>query len=148
MGTLHSRIRIAVAVLGLVAAGAVVLYARSLAKALPIDPAARLESASDGLAIAAGLYAVNWILAWVYRTSWPVTLARCLILAVVAYVGVSNLVDLFGENRALSWQILGTQPPVDALVVAGLRARAACSVVVIALSAIAIGLGFEPRRTE
>jgi hypothetical protein len=145
MGTFHSRIRIAIAVFGLAAAGAVVLYARAAAKALPIGSAEPLEDASDGLAIAAALYVANWILAWVYRTSWPVTLARCLVFAVVAYVGLSGLVDLFGEHRAIAWQIAGVDPVVDPLAVEGLRAQGLCSLAVIGLSAIAISLGFEPR---
>ena len=147
MGTFHSRIRLTAAVAGLLAAGGVVLYARSLAEGLPMKAAEALGGASNGLVIAAALYAANWVIAWVYRESWPVTLARSLVFAVVAYVGLSNLIDLFGENREVIWQILGREPASDAVAISALRARAMCSVCVMGLSAIAIGLGFEPRRS-
>jgi hypothetical protein len=145
MGTRNTRIRIAVAAAGLVAAGAILLYARSVAKGLPLGPAEALDGASDGLVIATALYAVNWVIAWVYRRSWPVTLARSLVFAVVAYVGLSNAVDVFGEHRELAWQICGLAPVADHVLVAGLRAEAMCALGVLGLSAIAISLGFEPR---
>jgi hypothetical protein len=147
MGTFRSRFRLAIAVSGIAAAIAVVLYARAVARALPPALGAPVETALDGLSIAAALYVVNWVLAWVYRASWPVTLGRCLVFAVVAYMGVSSLVDVFGENYGLKWQILGLDDAADATLVGALRARAVCYAAVIALAGICIGFGFE-RRPE
>jgi len=148
MGTFRSRFRLAIAVSGIAAAIAVVLYARAVAHALPSALAPPVETAVDGLSIAAALYVVNWVLAWVYRASWPVTLGRCLVFAVVAYMGVSSLVDVFGENYGLKWQILGLDAAADATLVGALRARAVSYVAVIALAAICIGLGFEKRPDD
>jgi hypothetical protein len=107
-----------------------------------------VETAADGLSVAAALYAVNWVLAWIYRASWPVTLGRCLVFAVVAYVGLSSLVDVFGEHEGLAWQILGAEAAPDAKLVLALRARAICDALVLALSAVCIGFGFERGRGE
>jgi hypothetical protein len=148
MGTFHPRLRLAIAVLGLAGAGAVALYANAVGRGLSLALGDAVEQAADGVLIAAALYLANWILAWVYRASWPVTLGRCLVFAVVAYVGVSSLVDLFGENRGLAWQILGAESPGDPALVAALRARGVCHATVIALAAIAIGFGFERRRDD
>jgi hypothetical protein len=148
MGTFRSRFRIAVAVSGIAAAIAVVLYARAVARALPLALNAPVETAADGLSIAAALYAVNWVLAWVYRASWPVTLGRCLVFAVVAYMGLSSLVDVFGENRALAWQIVGVDAASDSVLIYSLRARAISYTAVLGLAAICIGFGFERRRGD
>ena len=148
MGTFRSRFRIVVAISGIAAAIAVALYARAVARALQPAAAEPLEIAADVLSVAAALYVVNWVLAWVYRDSWPVTLGRCLVFAVVAFVGLSSLVDVFGENRGLAWQILGCDDPVDLLVIQALRAQAVCHAAVIALGAICIGFGFERGRDD
>jgi len=148
MGTFRSRFRLALAVFGIATAIAVVLYARAVARALPSALNAPVETAADGLSVAAALYAVNWVLAWVYRASWPVTLGRCLVFAVVAYMGLSSLVDVFGENRGLEWQILGIDATADATLIPALRARAVSYAAVIALAAICIGFGFEKTRAD
>lgn len=145
MGTSPPRIRVAIAVAGLAAAAAIALCARAVGEGLAPEPAEALDRASDGLALVGAMFAANWIVAWIYRSSWPVTVARCLVFAVVAYVGVSELVDLFGENRDVAWQILGADPPADAAAVAGLRARGLSWLCVTGLAALAIGFGFEPR---
>jgi len=148
MGTFRSRFRIIIAISGIAAAIGVVLYARSVARSVPLPMGGPVETAADGLSVAAALYAVNWVLAWVYRASWPVTLGRCLVFAVVAYVGLSSLVDVFGEHEGLAWQILGVDAASDAKLVLALRARAICDAVVLGLSAICIGFGFERGRSE
>ena len=148
MGTFRSRFRIAVAVFGIAAAIAVVLYARAVARALPLVLNAPVETAADGLSMAAALYAVNWVLAWVYRASWPVTLGRCLVFAVVAYMGLSSLVDVFGESRGLSWQIVGVDAASDSAVIRSLRAQAISYAAVIGLAALCIGFGFERGRGD
>jgi len=148
MGTFRSRFRIIVAAFGIAAAVAVVLYARAAARALPVPLSASIETAADGLSIAAALYAVNWVLAWVYRSSWPVTLGRCLVFAVVAYMGLSSLVDVFGESRGLGWQILGADAVSDTTLIHSLRVRAVCFGLMLGLSAICIGFGFEKRRGD
>jgi hypothetical protein len=148
MGTFRSRFRLAVAISGIAAAVGVVLYTRAVARALAAPLSATLENAADGLSIAAALYVVNWVLAWVYRASWPITLGRCLVFAVVAYVGLSSLVDVFGESRGLAWQILGVDPAADPTSIRALRARAICYAAVLGLSAICIGFGFERGRDE
>jgi hypothetical protein len=148
MGTFRSRFRIAVAVFGIAAAIAVVLYARAVARVLPLALNAPVETAADGLSVAAAMYAVNWVLAWVYRASWPVTLGRCLVFAVVAYMGLSSLVDVFGGNRGLAWQIFGVDAASDSVLICSLRAQMISYGAVVGLAAICIGFGFERRRGD
>jgi hypothetical protein len=136
-----SRI-IALAVFPVVAVTAYVLLRRA-AGDLPAPLAGTTEWARDWLALTAALYVANFVIAWVYRASWAMTLARSLAWAVAAYVCISNLVDLVGGNQEAAWQILGAEGPAGADDVLALRARAAGWGLSLAGAILCIAVGFE-----
>jgi hypothetical protein len=62
---------------------------------------------------------------------------------VAAYICISDIVDIFGENWDFAGQILGGDGSLDEDVVAGLRLRLALRVAGLASAALCIGVGFE-----
>lgn len=142
---MSTRARIVILAAWAVAVGAVLATAWSGPDGAPREVAGGLATARNWLAVILGGYAVNYALAWIYRTSWTVTLVRSLIWAVVAYVCISDIVDIFGENREIAWQILGRDGPGHPGVVGGLRLRLALRVLGLVSSALCIGVGFERR---
>lgn len=100
------------------------------------------------LAILSALYVINYVMAWKYRSSWPMTMGRILVWGAVAYLCISHTVDLFGEHREIAWQIVGSDGPGSEELIALLRARLAGWVVCLAMSLICIAVGFEKDAQE
>ncbi len=136
-------IRIAIIALGPLAAVVVILLARHVQSALPTSVAGPLGIAYRWLGIISIMYIVNYLIAWRFIASWPIFMARSLVWGLIAYLCMSNLIDLFGENSALAWQILGAPGAEDSGVLKGLRGELAVWVVGLAMSAVCIGIGFE-----
>ncbi|MFO8073543.1 MAG: hypothetical protein R6V85_16890 [Polyangia bacterium] len=107
-----------------------------------------LESAGGWLWIIVALFGANWLLAWTFRRSWPMTLARSLVWALIAFLCISEIVDLFGENREIAWQIVGLEDGGDPRLLSGLRWLAAHWAVALGAAATCIAVGFEPRAEK
>ncbi len=100
------------------------------------------------LAILSALYVINYVIAWKYRSSWPMTMGRILVWGAVAYLCISHTVDLFGERREMAWQIIGSDGPGSKELISLLRVRLAGWVVCLAMSLVCIGVGFEKDSSD
>jgi hypothetical protein len=136
-----------VAALALAACAAVAI-AGPLAASLPADLGGSVSDARHWLGGVAVLFAVNWVLAWRFASSWPLHVVRSLLFAVVAFLAVSGIVDIFGVNEAASAQILGLPGTANAALVSSLRARLGLWALVLALSCTCIAMGLAPRTDD
>lgn len=143
---MSTRVRIAILATWGLGALALLLGGWSAPGGLPEGLADEVTSARNWLAAILVGYVVNYVVAWHYRVSWTVTLARSLIWAVAAYICISDTVDIFGENWDLADQILGSAPLGDAESIGGLRLRLAFRLVGLVSAALCIGVGFEKHQ--
>ena len=104
----------------------------------------RLSAALLWLAGLTGLYLVSYAAAWFTRDSWTAALVRSLLWAVVAFVCVSGITDMFAEHRDLVDRMFGAGAEADAEHAAVLRWRLGCWIVALGMAATCIGVGFEP----
>lgn len=140
--------RLAIIALGPLAAMAVILLGRGVLPSLPGRVGEPLADAHGWLLIITVLYIINFLISWRFWASWPVFVTRALIWALIAYLCISNIVDLFGENSKIGWQILGAEGGGDRAVVTGLRGQLYSWAVGLAMAAICIGIGFESSRVD
>jgi hypothetical protein len=94
------------------------------------------------------MYVINHVVAWRYAKSWPIFMTRALIWAVIAYVCISNIVDLFGMNDEISNQILGLTDGGEDPVLTGIRLQLAAQAVMLIMAVTCIGFGFESSAAE
>ncbi|MCP4599697.1 MAG: hypothetical protein GY847_04020 [Proteobacteria bacterium] len=131
---------------------AVILLGRSSFFSLPGDSVESLVSAHQWLAVITVLYIFNYLAAWRYSSSWPLSMSRMLLWAVIAYLCISNIIDLLGENWSIAGQILGLSGEVPgdggSAVVIEMRWRLAVWAAALAMSCVCIGIGFEANGTE
>jgi hypothetical protein len=139
--TLKTRIMILAA--WAVIAGVILLVGWLTSGSLPEHLTGEVALARNWLGAILLGFVVNYAVAWRYRGSWTVTLVRSLVWAFVAYICISNIVDVFGEHRALAWQILGEDGPGKPEAIAGLRWILALRLAGLISAAICIALGFE-----
>ncbi len=136
-------------ILNLLAAVGALGYGLCALDGLDEETASLVKADTHWLGFTAGLFCLNLLVAWRYRNVWAVSSVRMLIWAVIAYLGISHLVDLVGQNwdLAVNAAKLGTDTDTVALVT-GLRARIAAVAVVVSLSITGIAVGFESERPE
>jgi hypothetical protein len=130
------------------AAAIVILVGRVGLQTLPQSAVEAITASHRWLEIVAVLYIANYLVAWRFSDSWPISMARMLIWAVIAYLGISNVVDIFGENRAYSWQILGFEEQQNPAHVSELRSRFIVWTLALIMSLVCIGIGFERNSGE
>ncbi len=136
-------VRLVIIAAGPLAAAIVILAVQNVQGALPASVAGPLKIADRWLGIISVMYIVNYLIAWRFVSSWPVFMVRSLIWGLIAYLCMSNLVDLFGETSDLAWQILGAPGAATTDVLKGLRGELAIWSVALIMSVICIGIGFE-----
>ena len=136
------RARIALVVLG------PVLALAALVAGPPADATAVAIGARNWLALIALGYAASSLLAWFTRRSWNISLVRMLVWGLVAFLCISELVDLIGQHRELAWQILGADGGGDPVIIADLRWQLACWALGLLMSLTAIFVGFEEPEAE
>ncbi len=141
--------RLAVIAVGPIMAVVVILLGDRSAQVLGTDAAAMLRSGHHWLAAITVLYLLNFLIAWRFAQSWPISATRLLIWAVIAYLGISHLIDLFGNNSALAWRALGmgNQDGASSRVIE-LRAQIATWGIILFMSIVCIAIGFESSRGE
>ena len=122
-----------------------VAFLLSLAGELPAEHGEPVRRAAWWLATLAGLYAVNWIVAWRMRDSWTATLVRLLAWGAAAYLCVSNLLDIFAADRSLLSRILDFSAGAE---VSAPRGRALAWLLGAIMAVVCIGLGFERKVEE
>jgi hypothetical protein len=145
---MSSRTKIAILAAWALAAAGLLIAGWGSPAGPPPELSGEVATSRNWLALILGGFAINYVVAWFYRASWTVTLVRSLLWAVVAYICISDIVDIFGENWGLAGQILGSDGPGEPEVVSGLRWRLALRVAGLASAAICIGVGFERRVDE
>lgn len=102
-----------------------------------------VSSTHRWLAMIIVLYLINFVVAWRYANSWRISMSRMLIFGVIAYLCISYVIDIIGNNDSLFRQIVGFSPPVDLGLVVSIRMRILSWFVGCCLSLVCIGLGFE-----
>jgi hypothetical protein len=75
-------------------------------------------------------------------------MTRALIWAVIAYVCISNIVDLFGLNYEISNQILGIADGGEVLALTGIRLQLGAQAIMLIMAVTCIGFGFESSSEE
>jgi len=136
-------VRLAIIAVGPLAAAIVILVVQNVQGSLPAGVAGPLKMAHRWLGIISVMYIVNYLIAWRFVSSWPIFMVRSLIWGLIAYLCMSNLVDVLGENSDIAWQILGAPGAAAREVLKGLRGELAIWSVALIMSAICIGVGFE-----
>jgi hypothetical protein len=66
-----------------------------------------------------------------------------LVWGVFAYIAMSHLVDLFGLNADIAWQILDISNKADSARVLELRALVGAWIILMLMSVTCIAVGFE-----
>ncbi|MCP4676565.1 MAG: hypothetical protein GY854_13830 [Deltaproteobacteria bacterium] len=141
--------RLAVIAVGPLVAVAVILLGERSAQLLEANAAASLRSGHHWLAVITVLYLANFLVAWRFAQSWPITATRLLIWAVIAYLGISHLIDLLGNNSTLAWRALGVgNPDGTPGRILELRARIATWGIILFMSIVCVAVGFESTRGE
>jgi hypothetical protein len=136
-----------IAVWPLVAVG-VILYGKSSMSSVPAPMVEPAMAAVRWLGIVTVMYLVNHFAAWRYAKSWPIFVTRALIWAVIAYLCISNIVDLFGINYEISNQILGLSGGGDPHFLSSIRLQIGAQVVMLVMAVVCIGFGFESTVQE
>jgi len=138
---------ILIAVAAILGAVGYVFYS-TFKNSLPQASGVQLASSLKWLAIIGVFYVANFLLAWRYRKSWPVTMGRTLTWAFVAYICISNIVDVLGLHRNIAWQIMGEEGGGDPVLIEGLRAQVVVWALSLVLSVVCIAIGFEQRTLK
>ncbi len=136
-----------IAVWPLLAVG-VILVGWSGMSSAPASVAEPAIAAIRWLGIVTVVYVANHIVAWRYAKSWSIFLTRALIWAVVAYVCISGIVDLFGINYEISKEILGLRDGGDPPLLKGIRVQIVAEGIMLIMAVVCIGLGFESTAEE
>jgi hypothetical protein len=146
--SISTKARIGILAAWAVGAGALLIGGWTAPEGLSGGEGAEVAAARNWLAAILGGFVINYVLAWRFRASWTVTLVRSLVWAVAAYICISDIVDIFGENWDLAGQILGSDGSGDPGALSGLRLRLTFRVVGLVSSALCIGVGFEKHVDE
>ena len=101
----------------------VIVVGRTYFHLLDTEAVEAVTQAHRWLAGIVVLYLVNYLLAWRFAESWRISMSRMLVFGLIAYLCISNIIDIFGMNDSLWRQILGSEPPEDAGVVVSIRLR-------------------------
>ena len=141
--------RLGIIAVGPIVAVVVILLGERSSQFLGPDAAATLRSGHHWLTAITMLYLVNFLIAWRFAQSWPISAARLLIWAVIAYLGISHLIDLLGYNSALAWRALGigNQDGTSSRIVE-LRGQIATWGIILFMSIVCIAIGFESSSGE
>jgi fucose 4-O-acetylase-like acetyltransferase len=131
-----------IAVWPLLAVG-VILAGMSSMSLVPVSVGEPAITAVRWLGIVAVLYVANHIAAWRYAKSWSIFVTRALIWAVIAYICISSIVDLFGMNWEISNQILGLEGGGDPQFLSSIRLQLGAQVIMLVMAIVCIGFGFE-----
>ncbi len=92
------------------------------------------------------LYLANFVLAWRFAASWPVSMTRLLIWGLIGYICISEIVDLFGENEGLGAAIFSGRDLGDPALTASLKGQLVDWTIGLVMAVVCIGIGFENAR--
>ena len=140
---MNFRTRLAVVAVWPLVAVVVALYGWSRLSSLPPAVGEPVLVVVQWLVIITIMYVVNHYVGLRNPRSWTLFLTRSLVWAVLAYLCISNIVDLIGLNAATVNQILGLEAGGDPVVLSGLRLRLGGQLVMLAMAVTCIGFGFE-----
>jgi hypothetical protein len=135
--------RLTIIASNLLAAAGALGYGQANISALPTALATAVSTDHKWLGVTSLLYCANFVVAWRFRNVWTVSSTRMLVWGVIAYLGISHLVDLVGLNWDSISEILfgGNENPFAI----GVRARISAAAVVITMAVTCIAVGFESR---
>jgi hypothetical protein len=141
--------RLAVIAANFLGAGLAFGYGRSHLDLLPEKTIFLLENDHFWLGVATFFFGVNFFVAWRFRNRFSVSAVRMLAWAVVAYLSISQLVDLVGMNWGEISNILSLCSDQEEIPhIVGLRARIAAVVVLVSMALTAITIGFESETSD
>jgi len=124
------------------------IFYSAFKNSLPPASGVQLANSLKWLAIIGVLYVANFLLAWRYSKSWPLTMGRTLAWAFIAYICISNIVDVLGLHRNIVWQIMGEVGGGDPVLIEGLRAQVVVWALSLVMSVVCIAVGFEQRTSK
>lgn len=139
-------LRLAIIAIMPIAGAGVILYNNQFMPSLPGPVATPLADAHGWLQGIAFLYIANFLVAWKWRLSWSSVLIRSLAWALVAYLCISNIIDLFGMHAELGEQIVNFSQTDTSDIVKGLRGQLLVWTSCLAMALTCIGIGFETNR--
>lgn len=129
-----------------VTAAVIIAVGRAWSDEMSTEGAALVRLDHNWLILISFLFCLSGWIAWRFNASFTVSTTRMLLWAVIAYLGISNAVDLLGEHYGIVREILGLSPPTaERALLIELRARLADFIVVICMAITSIAIGFEPR---
>jgi hypothetical protein len=137
------KTRIALVAAWLPVALAVLLAGWPAREALPPGMLADQASARNWLAVIALAYAASYVLAWFTRNSWSISMVRLLLWGLVAFLCISEVVDLFGGHQDVGWQVVGAAGSGDPATIDGLRGQLLCWGLALLMSLTCVFVGFE-----
>ena len=123
-------------------------YGRGLPLGVPSELESAVQSARNMLVFVVLLYAANFAIAWRYRQSWPIFLARALFFGVLAFVCIDKLVYLWGEGDGVLFTALGEGRDSDRPELFAMGLQFYYWALGLVHSAIAIAVGFETIHPE
>ncbi len=89
-------------------------------------------------------YIVNYAIAWFLKHSFGWTAVRMLISSIFAYLSISEIVDLMGENFDNIGQIMGGSGSLTGEAIKEIRFITVAWIFSLVLMITAIAVGFEP----
>lgn len=139
--------KIGIILANLIAAAGALGYGAAVESELSEEMVLILENDHHWLGVCVALFAVNGVVAWQFRNRWSISSVRMLMWAVIAYLGISQLVDLIGLSGGAVSQILSgsseADTPADIL---GIRARLFSIGALVAMSISGVAIGFESKK--
>ncbi|MBN2802830.1 MAG: hypothetical protein JXR91_07035 [Deltaproteobacteria bacterium] len=89
------------------------------------------------------VYSINFILAWFFKDSFGWNMARMLFSGVIAYISISQLISLGGENFDNIFQIFGAAGSLDQDYAKDFRYIMITWLYLLVMMIISIAVGFE-----
>jgi hypothetical protein len=141
--------RLAVIAANFLGAGLAFGYGRSHLDLLSKETVFLLGNDHWWLGVATFFFGVNFFMAWRFRNRFSVSAVRMLAWAVVAYLSISQLVDLVGMNWGEISNILSLRSDREGIPhIVGIRARMAVVVVLVSMALTAITVGFDSETSD
>jgi magnesium-transporting ATPase (P-type) len=131
-----------------VAAISVYLLGDNVFNIAPQDIKKEVSSARDWLIIISVIYVLNFIIAWLFKGSWSVTLGRMLVCGFFGYIVISEFIDIAGQNYNIWGELLKGEGSTDIAAIKAIRYTMTAWIVSFVMTVICIGVGFESEQEQ
>ncbi|MCU0665354.1 MAG: hypothetical protein MUC50_23890 [Myxococcota bacterium] len=131
-------------------AGAALLFGRITAASLPEQLAQPIAGVHGWVLGLSAFYFASVFIAWRYAGHVGLSAGRMLLWGLIAFMCLSNAIDLLTDHRSLIGAVFGQATTVEVDLVSSLRCQLAGWAALVAMSVLAIAIGFKsgiPLRT-